>query len=148
MKTKTLFNVAIIAFATNALLANMAVAVTKCVALGSSTKCTASLEYNKADWSATCTTGSTSTPIQGIAFCSNQEGSTQYVIKSTISTSSTATENRNCWCKMVSPVVSSWVFVVTFASGNDCARMCSDHCASGAQYYSGFRSALFSDLSD
>lgn len=138
----------IIIFTAVALAVGSADAATKCVALGSSTTCTSSPAGNNADWSATCTTGSTSTPIQGIAFCSNQKGSAQYATSSTITTSSTATENLNCWCKMVSPAVSSWVFIISRTSADSCAGICSYYCAAGARSYSGFRSAMFSGLGD
>lgn len=147
MKTKTLFTVAIIAFATTTLLANPAAAVTKCVALGASTTCTGTGGYNSVDWSATCTTGGVSTNIQGIAFCSNKGGST-FSKSSTITMSSTVTENSKCWCKMLSPAVSSWVVADTPPSAGDCADTCASFCATYVGNTSAFRSALFSDLSD
>ena len=128
-----------------ALLAGPAAAVTKCVALDSSTTCAGSAVGNSADWSATCTTGNTGIPIQGIAFCSNQQDGGPSAKSSTITVSSISSENSNCWCKMVSPAVSSWVSIGRFSG---CEYDCSRYCLFSTQDNSVFRSALFSDLSD
>ena len=124
-------------------------AVQKCVALdASSTTCTSTPTAGNADWSATCTTDGTSVPIKGIAMCSNQAADAQYGTSDAITTVSSAsdTTNLNCWCKMVEPAVSSWVFLGAHASAGSCAYDCSFPCAYFAQGISAFRSALFSSL--
>ncbi|MBQ8294772.1 MAG: hypothetical protein IJX89_05310 [Alphaproteobacteria bacterium] len=126
-------------------------AVQKCVALdASSTTCTSTPAGGNADWSATCTTNGTSVPIKGIAMCSNQAGAAQYATSDAITTVSSAsdTTNVNCWCKMVEPAVSSWVFFNANSSAGNCAGDCSFYCALYARSYSAFRSALFSSLGD
>ena len=135
--------------ALGAILAAPVHAVQKCVALdASSTTCTSTPTAGNADWSATCTTNGTSVPIKGIAMCSNQKADAQYGTSDVITTvsSTTDTTNVNCWCKMVEPAVSSWVFVYAATSAGYCAFNCSYFCANYARYYSAFRSALFSSL--
>ena len=124
-------------------------AVQKCVALdASTTTCTSTPTAGNADWSATCTTNGTSVPIKGIAMCSNQAADAAYGTSDAITTvsSSSDTTNVNCWCKMVEPAVSSWVFVYAYSSAGNCAFICSHYCASYALSDSAFRTALFSSL--
>ncbi len=133
------------------ILTSPAMAVQKCVALDSSTTtCTSTSSSGDADWSATCTTNDTSVPIKGIAMCSNQAADAQYGTSDAITTvlGATDTTNLNCWCKMVEPAVSSWVFLSAHTSASLCAKLCSAHCASHARNYSAFRSALFGSISN
>ena len=128
-----------------------ATAVQKCVALdASTTTCTSTSTAGNADWSATCITNDTSVPFKGIAMCSNQKADAVYGTSDAITTVSgtTDTTNVNCWCKMVEPAVSSWVFSHAYTSAGWCAHACSGNCASSAQTYSAFRSALFGSLAN
>ena len=128
-----------------------AIAVQKCVALDSSTTtCTSTSAYGNADWSATCTTNGTSVPIKGIAMCSNQKTDARYGTSDAITTVSTVadTSNVNCWCKMVEPAVSSWVFLVADSSAGSCVIRCSLYCASNAGGDAALRSALFGSLAN
>ena len=137
--------------AVGAILTAPAFAVQKCVALdASTTTCTSTQAYGNADWSTTCTTNGTSVPIKGIAMCSNQAADAQYGTSDAIKTVSgtTDTTNVNCWCKMVEPAVSSWVFLYANASAGGCAISCSASCAVRARSNSAFRSALFSAISN
>ncbi len=121
-----------------------AYAVTKCVKLTPSTTCKSSSgATGQSNWSVTCG----GIEIQGVAFCGSQNGS--YGAKSeTVTTSSTSDDNKHCWCKMVSPAVSSWVFSYSYPYAGTCATSCAGYCASRAQLVSVFRSGLFSGLSD
>ena len=137
--------------AVGAMLAAPAMAVQKCVALdASTTTCTSTPTAGKADWSATCTTNGTSVPIKGIAMCSNQAADAQFGTSDAIKMVSdeTDTTNVNCWCKMVEPAVSSWVFIHAYASAGPCASNCSHYCAHSALAGSAFRSALFGSISN
>ena len=136
--------------AVGTLLAAPAIAVQKCVALdASTTTCTSTAAPGNADWSATCTTNGTSVPIKGIAMCSNQAADAQFGTSDAITTisNSSDTTNVNCWCKMVEPAVSSWVFFAGSSAGN-CAYNCSNFCALYARSNSAFRSALFGSLAN
>ena len=120
-------------------------AVTKCVKLTSSTTCTSySGGYNQSNWSATCG----GIEIQGVALCGSRNGGSIGTKSENVTTSSTSDDNKNCWCKMVSPAVSSWVFNRSVSAAGYCATNCASNCAFYAQINSAFRSALFSGLSD
>ena len=124
-------------------------AVTKCVKLTSSTTCTSySGAVGQSNWSARCG----GTEIQGVAFCGSKDGGSIGTKSETVTTSSTSDNNKYCWCKMVSPAVSSWVFLYSRPSVGSCAYYCANSCANYSAYYaqsgSAFRSALFSGLSD
>ncbi len=123
-----------------------AYAVTKCVKLTSSTTCTShSAGAGQSNWSATCG----GIKIQGVAFCGSQKGGSAGATTESVTTSSNPDNNKYCWCKMVSPAVSSWVFSYSGLSAGSCATTCAYGCALGAgQTNSAFRSALFSGLSD
>lgn len=123
-----------------------AYAVTKCVKLTSSTTCTSSSgAFGQSNWSATCG----GIEIQGVAFCGSQYGDSMDGTKSeTVTTSLTSDDNRYCWCKMVSPAVSSWVSYGARMDAGDCADDCAYNCASSVRGNSAWRSALFSGLSD
>ena len=122
-----------------------AYAVTKCVKLTSSTKCTSSSGADgQSNWSATCG----GIAIQGVAFCGSQDGGSMGTKSENVTTSSTSDDNKYCWCKMVSPAVSSWVFNYSDSSAGYCVNGCARNCAHYARYSTAFRSALFSGLSD
>ena len=128
-----------------------AMAVTKCVALNSSsTTCTSGptqYQYHT-DWAATCTTNGVSTPISGIGICSSTDGGSTGATATELDTSSTSDNNKHCWCKMTSPAVSRWVFRYSDASVGSCARFCANRCALYVREFASFRSALFGSLSD
>ena len=121
-----------------------AYAVTKCVKLTSSTAWCTNDSGSGSNWSMTCD----GIEIQGVAFCGSQDGDSMGTKSETVTTSLTSDDNRNCWCKMVSPAVSSWVYSRGYADAGSCAFDCAYVCANRAAGYSTFQSALFSGLSD
>ena len=126
-------------------------AVTKCVALNSSsTTCTSDYrQYQKrTDWAATCTTNGVSTPIRGIGICSSTKGGSTGGTATELDTSYDVNENHNCWCKMTSPAVSRWVFNRSDLPAGDCAQLCAYYCAIAVRDFADFRSAMFGSLSD
>ena len=125
-----------------------AYAVTKCVKLTSSTTCSyVGPESYVVDWTSNCTSSGTSVAISGTSQCSSTSGSSVGQ-KATALEISGGTDDKYCWCKMVSPAVSSWVFIYSYTSADECAYDCAYNCANRTQYSSAFRSALFSGLSD
>ena len=124
-------------------------AVTKCVALNSNTTCTYKNPGEYAiDWTSTCTTNGASTPISGIAVCSANDGSILYP-ETELNISSAFEENLYCWCRMVSPAVSLWVYADASAATADyCLTYCADSCATNMKDSAYFRRALFGSLSD
>ena len=146
MKSKILIAGAILC----AISAAPAHAVTKCVALNSNTTCTSdySQYQNHTDWAATCTTNGVSTPISGIGICSSTSDSSTSQTATELDTSSTSDDNKYCWCRMISPAVSRWVFSNALSSGSYCAMNCANVCAHNVLIRAAFRTALFGSLSD
>ena len=127
-------------------------AVTKCFALNTGLRTVCTSDYSqyeyRTDWAATCTTNGVSTPISGIGICSSTDGGSLGATATELDISSTVDENLNCWCKMISPAVSRWVFYFSFGSAGDCAWECARYCASSVQFVEDFRSAMLGSLSD
>ena len=127
-----------------------AMAVTKCVALNSSTTCLfKNPGYNVADWTSECTANGVSVLISGIGICSATEPD-GYSVSDTVALeiSSAADENQECWCKMTSPAVSSiWVHNSN-GSGSFCLKNCAYYCASMMRLNASFRARMFSALGD
>ena len=126
-------------------------AVTKCVAWDGGTTCTSDYSQYQyhTDWAATCTTNGVSTPISGIGICSSTSGSSAGKETATeLDTSSTSDDNKYCWCRMISPAVSRWVFANKIPSANYCPQNCAYFCADYVQRIMMFRVALFGSLSD
>ena len=121
-------------------------AVTKCVKLSSSTTCSYANPGNYVvDWMSYCTTSGTSIIIRGISQCSSTSGSSIGQIAPSLEVSDDTDEDY-CWCKMISPAVSSiWVYARGSAF---CAYDCAHYCANRAANDASFRSALFSGLGD
>lgn len=125
-----------------------AMAVTKCVKLSSSTTCSyVDPGDYVVDWTSNCTSSGTSVAISGISQCSSTSGSSTGQ-KATSLEISGGTDDKYCWCKMVSPAVSSWVFYYAYGSASFCAYDCAYSCTYNAAGNAAFRSALFSGLSD
>ena len=123
-------------------------AVTKCVKLSSSTTCSyVNPGTYVVDWTSNCTSSGTSVAISGISQCSSTSGSSVGQ-KATALKISGGTDDKYCWCKMVSPAVSSWVFHDARGSASLCASSCAYICARSAAITAPFRSALFSGLGD
>ena len=120
-----------------------AYAVTKCVKLTTSTTCTNAYSA-KSNWSVTCG----GVQIQGVAFCGSLDGDSVGTKSGSVTTSSNSDDNRHCWCKMVSPAVSAWVFNSSGMFAGGCLLDCAYNCAVNAQSNPVFRSGLFSGLSD
>ena len=140
--------------AVGAMLAAPAIAVQKCVALNTeSTECGSPDPYpylNTPWWEAICTTNDKKLLIKGIGACSRLQEPTYtlaypYNTIPTVSNSSDTT-NVNCWCKMISPAVSRWVFAKTHTSVGDCAASCAFYCIDHFRA-SEFRAAMFAEIS-
>ena len=127
-----------------------AMAVTKCVALNSrSTTCAyASSEFDVTDWTTTCTTNDVSIPIKGIGICVNASASALGTTTTQLELSSTADDNKYCWCRMISPAVSRWVYVNSTPTAGDCHHRCASYCAAHVRDTPLFRRGMFGSLSD
>lgn len=135
--------------AVGTLLTAPAIAVQKCVALDmDTTQCTASFTPSySTEWSVNCTTDGVSVPITGIATCSSTAGSEEGEVVDTVEMPQSSGGNWYCWCKMISPAVSSWVFYSSM-SYSFCWQKCADYCAYRTAGTYWFREGLFSSLSN
>ena len=110
-------------------------AATQCVALvpGGVPPCTTtSGEYNTTDWGANCTYNDKTTAVRGVAACSSDEHALGTTLLS-LTQDSNNSKNIYCWCKMVAPVESKWVWgELDRFGGNgtaeDCRKLCAYAC--------------------
>ena len=130
--------------AVGAILATPAMAVQKCVALSSDLTCTNYSSYGRTpDWFSVFDNGLT---ILGVAFCSYKQGTTYQVVNEIYS--SADKEDIHCWCKMISPAISKWVYTTAGLDEDNCNRFCIEYCGRYAGHVSGFKTAMFNSLSD
>ena len=134
-----------------------AVAVQKCVALGRGTTCTGTGGLSrpptgKADWELTCTTDRTSVTVKGIGVCAAASGTTSSPVDSLSTTACFSTgscpasgDAVNCWCRMVSPALSQWVYSgLMYRSEPECLYNCAAECYQYIINEQILRTALFS----
>ena len=123
-----------------------AYAVTKCVKLRPSTTCTSfSGSYYHSNWSANCG----GIGIQGVAFCGSNDGGLSGTKTEGLTVTPDDKANKYCWCKMVSPAVSLWVFSgITFEDSADCMNKCAFTCGEATNNDSNVRLGMFSEFSD
>lgn len=120
----------------------------KCVKNNGSKTCTNSWVSNVMDWYSTCS-GFT---LRGLGYCSKESGSVSTRnTKEYITLSMTPSENRWCWCKVIYPGVTPWIFGSEYATkdncDSDCAGLCGSMTAStGDSSYATYRSKIFSNL--
>ena len=128
-----------------------ATAVTKCVALNSTnTECwEPSAPSNGSEWWAKCSTnGITTTTIRGIGVCSSTPNPSGNPVTS-IQYSTNPSENKECWCRMISPAVSQWVhYDNPNTSAEYCARMCSIVCSKHLPISRDYRGSFFESMTD
>lgn len=110
-------------------------AVTKCLALNSSTRCSGgTASVGTIEWSANCSTGNTAFTISGIAACSSLNANSGTAANSlpTVTQSETDPEGvKFCWCKTTSPVVSRWIKANVpseYTNLRNCLATCSTFC--------------------
>ena len=120
-----------------------ATAVTKCVKLRTDTSCSSG-SGSDSNWSANC--GDVS--INGVAICGSETGYYVGTTSESVTASTTSNANKYCWCKMVSPAVSPWVFRFAYSSETECFSSCAGGCFLGLRSTADFRVGMFSNLSD
>lgn len=95
-------------------------------------------DANLKTWQATFSYGK----IYGIASCNKTSGSVGMVNIGTVM--SQTDEGQYCWCKMLVPAVSAWVFEDGNSdSASNCAVFCANHCGSYVHRHGSFRQWLF-----
>ncbi len=116
-------------------------AATKCVQLDPSTP-GVSVQNSEgvSDWTVTEANGVT---VTGIGVCASTSASTQTQTANSLTFSA---ENHYCWCRMVSPGVSKYVFYLYYVYASECATRCNYRCGEYAQTNAAFRSAMFNSI--
>ena len=132
--------------ATTILAVTPALAATKCVKLDTNTSCN---YYNMEagsgpDWRVMCG----NVKVTGISSCTNISGTSGQVRERVEPTTSSGEDNYYCWCKMISPAISKWVFSTSFQSSGSCAIYCGNECLEDLLHGGAFQRSLFSNLSD
>ena len=108
-------------------------AVQKCIAMTADTTCSdwVAEEYSY-DWSVTCNR----IPVKGIAVIADNN-------VDDVADSLTHINGSQCWCKIVSPVVSKWAWV-SVTTKPYCAIECATHMINDSEFR-GFIMSSFSD---
>ena len=101
--------------------------------------------YNAANatWSVTFANNANGGTVSGISTCNNTSGTRAVPQPQYNDVFSTGTTGTLCWCRMTSPVRSTWVLFYTFDSASVCATDCVGYCATLTRNYASFRTAFF-----
>lgn len=104
---------------------------TKCVALSSSSSC----DYiGPTEWQTDWTSRCNGIDISGVSVCANYENDQitgNGAVINTVWKNSDVSKNRACFCRIIGPVISRWVYAETYndAGSNGCAQWCQHSCA-------------------
>ena len=84
--------------------------------------------------------------VSGISTCNSTSGSwgvayPQYNFEQ-------GTTGVYCWCKMLRPARSAWVYLYEYGSASDCDAYCADVCAYRVRYDADFRRGVFGSAGD
>ena len=82
--------------------------------------------------------------VSGIASCNEIPGTNLNPYSGNQNNIQQGTEGTNCWCRMLSPVRSAWVFNYTHGSASACASHCANGCGADVRDSTSFRSRLYS----
>ncbi len=116
------------AFCLFVLLSVPAYAIQKCIALNTSTACqNITPEQYHTDWGSNCN----GIAIRGVSVCGHKDGgNADNRAVDSVWISSNPYENTDCFCKIVQPVVSRWVFAEpNDNNASNCLQYCPLACA-------------------
>ena len=93
--------------------------------------------YGNGEWSVTFDYGT----VSGISTCNSTSGSygtayPQYDF-------GTDTTGVYCWCRMLRPARSAWVYAYESSSAAECASDCAANCGDSVRYRAAFRGGVF-----
>lgn len=91
------------------------------------------------------------TQISLVSQCSSSTGTADVTTADDIVINSTTpANNKYCWCRIVSPATSKWVYRYAYSSNTSCAYSCSRGCANAFLYSMDndvqFRTAMYNNL--
>ncbi len=120
-----------------------AVAATKCIKLNENVTCLGSSNGYRMGWDATCA----GIKVEGIAVCTPESATEQFATEAySFGMGTDASKLVNCWCRVVRPAVSDYVFLQTFGSAYECLWKCSRDCDNRISDNANYRRALFSTM--
>lgn len=122
--------------------------IKKCVRLSTTSACSnPDFDTLGVDWSVTC---NGLTKVNGIGVCASTSGTSVGTTATALQVSANANDNFYCWCRMITPAVSKWIFINAFSNdGQWCRGSCSDYCAnflSNSDWTDRFNAPMFSNL--
>lgn len=103
-------------------------------------------QYSEQKWLASCNNGTEDLDIVGTSVCSDTHGTQQFESAEKLSTSEDEEDNINCWCRIVTPFKSNYVFHSTSLYSTECSNWCAQFCARDITRMKAFRTALFTDI--
>ena len=83
--------------------------------------------------------------VKGSSACNEIPGAANTADPTMSSISGEAT-GVNCWCAMVKPLISDWVYSGAYASIDACSAACATACATGVKTSSDTRRAMFNSI--
>lgn len=91
------------------------------------------------------------TQVTLVSQCSSSTGTADVsTANDIVINSSTPANNKYCWCRIVSPVTSKWVYRYAYSSNSGCAYSCSRGCANAFLYAMDndvqFRTSMYNNL--
>lgn len=93
--------------------------------------------YTAGEWTVTAPYGT----LSGIATCNSTAGS--YGVAYPQYNFEQGTTGVRCWCRMLRPSRSAWVYSDVFSSASDCASNCAGLCGYSVRFRVGFRGGVF-----
>jgi hypothetical protein len=107
-------------------------AAVKCIAMNSSSTCVNTYNqdgYNaepgQSDWGSKCG----SVYVHGVSACGKNPNQSIGWVTDSVSLDGDVSKNTACFCKLVQPVVSRWVYAENRSTAGDCAWWCQNACA-------------------
>ena len=96
------------------------------------------------DYTTAGVNSATTSNVAGVSSCNEIPGTVNSAA-GYISASSSDT-GKYCWCEMVKPLVSEWVFAYEYADDSTCASSCTAKCANVVETVSAFRTAMYGNI--
>ena len=81
--------------------------------------------------------------VYGISTCNSTTGNQNIAYSGNNNDFNQGTSGINCWCRMMLPVRSAWIYKYEFGSGSDCGSNCAEYCNSYTRNAQGFREAFY-----
>ena len=100
--------------------------------------------YTQDEATKTWTTTFSYGTVSGIATCNSTSGTyARAYPEYNFDKNHASSEGVNCWCRMLNPVRSAWVYIFEGSSASDCASSCAYNCGYNVQNTSNFRGGVF-----